>query len=131
MGEREREKETALLAEECRGEIAASVQLGDSQLCVPRSQQANRALQGLLNRERKDTSRSSHTTSCVCKDRRSLVILAHDVKIGLLRLAIIFERIYQRVQKEQIKIIMLIASCLLYTSPSPRDLSTSRMPSSA
>ena len=25
----------------------------------------------------------------------------------------------------------LFASCLLYTSPSPRDLSTSRMPSSA
>ena len=25
----------------------------------------------------------------------------------------------------------LIATCLLYTSPSPRDLSTSRMPSSA
>ena len=25
----------------------------------------------------------------------------------------------------------LIAACLLYTSPSPRDLSTSRMPSSA
>jgi len=25
----------------------------------------------------------------------------------------------------------LISSCLLYTSPSPRDLSTSRMPSSA
>ena len=27
--------------------------------------------------------------------------------------------------------IALLASCLLYTSPSPRDLSTSRMPSSA
>ena len=27
--------------------------------------------------------------------------------------------------------IMLFGSCLLYTSPSPRDLSTSRMPSSA
>ena len=26
---------------------------------------------------------------------------------------------------------MLTNSCLLYTSPSPRDLSTSRMPSSA
>ena len=26
---------------------------------------------------------------------------------------------------------MLINNCLLYTSPSPRDLSTSRMPSSA
>ena len=28
-------------------------------------------------------------------------------------------------------LIYLAASCLLYTSPSPRDLSTSRMPSSA
>ena len=27
--------------------------------------------------------------------------------------------------------IMLVSACLLYTSPSPRDLSTSRMPSSA
>ena len=26
---------------------------------------------------------------------------------------------------------MLVSNCLLYTSPSPRDLSTSRMPSSA
>ena len=30
-----------------------------------------------------------------------------------------------------IKVIDLIEPCLLYTSPSPRDLSTSRMPSSA
>ena len=29
------------------------------------------------------------------------------------------------------KLVLWIASCLLYTSPSPRDLSTSRMPSSA
>ena len=28
-------------------------------------------------------------------------------------------------------LIVLYSSCLLYTSPSPRDLSTSRMPSSA
>ena len=27
--------------------------------------------------------------------------------------------------------ILLVMTCLLYTSPSPRDLSTSRMPSSA
>ena len=36
--------------------------------------------------------------------------------------------------KDQLKkadIILLLISCLLYTSPSPRDLSTSRMPSSA
>eukprot|EP00831_Metopus_contortus_P021739 TRINITY_DN19785_c0_g1_i2.p2 TRINITY_DN19785_c0_g1~~TRINITY_DN19785_c0_g1_i2.p2 ORF type:complete len:103 (+),score=16.78 TRINITY_DN19785_c0_g1_i2:34-342(+) len=30
-----------------------------------------------------------------------------------------------------IQILLQIKSCLLYTSPSPRDLSTSRMPSSA
>ena len=35
------------------------------------------------------------------------------------------EELYQRYQKAQIQ------GCLLYTSPSPRDLSTSRMPSSA
>ena len=27
--------------------------------------------------------------------------------------------------------VLLVEACLLYTSPSPRDLSTSRMPSSA
>ena len=33
-------------------------------------------------------------------------------------------------EKQSIE-IMQLSSCLLYTSPSPRDLSTSRMPSSA
>ena len=30
-----------------------------------------------------------------------------------------------------VKVLVLTEGCLLYTSPSPRDLSTSRMPSSA
>ena len=30
-----------------------------------------------------------------------------------------------------VSIVILFSGCLLYTSPSPRDLSTSRMPSSA
>ena len=34
-------------------------------------------------------------------------------------------------QNESIKISIRFLTCLLYTSPSPRDLSTSRMPSSA
>ena len=38
----------------------------------------------------------------------------------------IFERNFKLV-----RMIQRISSCLLYTSPSPRDLSTSRMPSSA
>ena len=33
--------------------------------------------------------------------------------------------------QHEVKMIQSIRSCLLYTSPSPRDLSTSRMPSSA
>ena len=32
---------------------------------------------------------------------------------------------------KKIKVAVLEGDCLLYTSPSPRDLSTSRMPSSA
>ena len=35
------------------------------------------------------------------------------------------------VMKESDKLVTFFHYCLLYTSPSPRDLSTSRMPSSA
>ena len=42
------------------------------------------------------------------------------------RMIIVFEGL-----DKQIKISSEEISCLLYTSPSPRDLSTSRMPSSA
>ena len=37
----------------------------------------------------------------------------------------------QAFNKEPLEALKHIRSCLLYTSPSPRDLSTSRMPSSA
>ena len=37
-------------------------------------------------------------------------------------------RIYSRRDRARLKLVII---CLLYTSPSPRDLSTSRMPSSA
>ena len=36
-----------------------------------------------------------------------------------------------RMMKQESKLGELLDPCLLYTSPSPRDLSTSRMPSSA
>ena len=42
-----------------------------------------------------------------------------------------FEEENLQVQKEVLQNIKDLRSCLLYTSPSPRDLSTSRMPSSA
>ena len=37
----------------------------------------------------------------------------------------------RKIRNEENYTPILILSCLLYTSPSPRDLSTSRMPSSA
>ena len=43
------------------------------------------------------------------------------------------DELYNRVSKidPKISIATVYRTCLLYTSPSPRDLSTSRMPSSA
>ena len=38
---------------------------------------------------------------------------------------------WSTIEKEAFSVMATIESCLLYTSPSPRDLSTSRMPSSA
>ena len=42
-----------------------------------------------------------------------------------------FEEENLQVQKEVLQNIKDLRSCLLYTSPSPRDISGSRMPSSA
>ena len=41
------------------------------------------------------------------------------------------EQLHQQVYDAVVNGDEIISSCLLYTSPSPRDLSTSRMPSSA
>ena len=41
------------------------------------------------------------------------------------------KQLNSKLNKLDKKIDNLYVSCLLYTSPSPRDLSTSRMPSSA
>ena len=46
------------------------------------------------------------------------------------RFPVTFEQNYPHPSTEQ-KMLDLLSDCLLYTSPSPRDLSTSRMPSSA
>ena len=39
--------------------------------------------------------------------------------------------VFQEQQKSSTELVQGLTTCLLYTSPSPRDLSTSRMPSSA
>ena len=42
-----------------------------------------------------------------------------------------FERVISNIRDVDIEYGIDVIFCLLYTSPSPRDLSTSRMPSSA
>ena len=42
-----------------------------------------------------------------------------------------FERILSLLEQVSMPVPKIYENCLLYTSPSPRDLSTSRMPSSA
>ena len=54
----------------------------------------------------------------------SMHTMLEDIDGGIPRLA----AFYAKRAKGQVG---LIVTCLLYTSPSPRDLSTSRMPSSA
>ena len=42
------------------------------------------------------------------------------------------DKILEKVGEEAVEVVLAAKNaCLLYTSPSPRDLSTSRMPSSA
>ena len=42
-----------------------------------------------------------------------------------------YAKVYEQAYGEKANISALIPSCLLYTSPSPRDATLSRMPSSA
>ena len=59
-------------------------------------------------------------------------ILIAGAGIGGLTAALCFEKAgHEVVVFEQASGFLDIGACLLYTSPSPRDLSTSRMPSSA
>ena len=53
------------------------------------------------------------------------------VKLACGPLSLEEKREYYQHQEDDVFLYCLYCGCLLYTSPSPRDLSTSRMPSSA
>ena len=57
-------------------------------------------------------------------------ILERVRQYGVAQIALIDREITEK-KKKGLKNPVQCGSCLLYTSPSPRDLSTSRMPSSA
>ena len=72
----------------------------------------------------------------VFRPSKEVYAIAEDtVKIGAkvlwLQLGIRDEKAKDLMEKNDIKYVENKCTCLLYTSPSPRDLSTSRMPSSA
>ena len=82
--------------------------------------------------------RSAHAqvmaTQRTASDDRALSVPSQDAayKEKLLIREVLEPELILRVDTVKSKIIRTnIAVCLLYTSPSPRDLSTSRMPSSA
>ena len=55
----------------------------------------------------------------------------YDADISATLVSKVTERVIDQVHEWQNRPVDPIYPCLLYTSPSPRDLSTSRMPSSA
>ena len=63
---------------------------------------------------------------------RVLAVLLLLIFLGLAAAPFVFPGVKAlNVAAKVLIFVVLVASCLLYTSPSPRDLSTSRMPSSA
>ena len=56
---------------------------------------------------------------------------ANNINKSLTNLGIVIETLAKNAEKKTNAFVPYRNSCLLYTSPSPRDLSTSRMPSSA
>ena len=60
---------------------------------------------------------------------RDIVVRTEGNQNGISEADII--SLLKKMQKQREESIQLYTNCLLYTSPSPRDLSTSRMPSSA
>ena len=56
----------------------------------------------------------------------ALAILSDQLSFQFIKASKLRELVYEQVDQH-----LFDYSCLLYTSPSPRDLSTSRMPSSA
>ena len=77
-----------------------------------------------INKGHKDLNGELQTK--LSKKEQEVVALYENVKLK----DKIISRLKDRIQ-DIIKQLVQLCSCLLYTSPSPRDLSTSRMPSSA
>ena len=61
------------------------------------------------------------------RDIGRVPLLSHEQEITLGRQV----QEYMQVERAELEIIELTGDCLLYTSPSPRDVRSSRMPSSA
>ena len=80
------------------------------------------------------TGKTTEITALVAKDTRDSLISWHDlIELGweLKHQLRAMQTSDTASQVSMSKLMKQFDICLLYTSPSPRDLSTSRMPSSA
>ena len=88
-----------------------------------------------LDRDREVAKRERLEIECVSGDMRDLSVFANEsFDLIVSPCATCFCPSVQEIWQETIRVLRpggKFMTCLLYTSPSPRDLSTSRMPSSA
>ena len=94
----------------------------DSGACNLLSQKVNCAV---LNA---GDGRREHPTQALLD---ALTIINRKKKIEGLKIAICGDILHSRVARSNIYLLNMLGACLLYTSPSPRDMRRSRMPSSA
>ena len=82
-------------------------------------------------------SRASRACRIYLLASDDFLVIVDRVHLGLAELCSAFERVfrwppYQKLGQRVARIFrILLSGCLLYTSPSPRDMRRSRMPSSA
>ena len=84
--------------------------------------------------------------NCTLRQKRWVQMETHELQNGILMMIEMFDLIdvqrkchtnlkkfsyFSKALGVRSRIVYFLITCLLYTSPSPRDLSTSRMPSSA
>ena len=78
--------------------------------------------------DNQQSTRSAESTveSTAPAENQSSAVETESAKVNAF-----FERVFEESVARSPEALTRLGSCLLYTSPSPRDLSTSRMPSSA
>eukprot|EP00829_Urostomides_striatus_P011217 TRINITY_DN2751_c0_g1_i1.p2 TRINITY_DN2751_c0_g1~~TRINITY_DN2751_c0_g1_i1.p2 ORF type:complete len:107 (+),score=33.49 TRINITY_DN2751_c0_g1_i1:183-503(+) len=97
------------------------------------ARETKETVDGKIKTEPNQVKKEEVTADSISKKTEQLSNLSnkHVISSGQAQRHYFENRLTLKSLTNLIKIKRLILGCLLYTSPSPRDLSTSRMPSSA